>query len=43
MIRFKLEQMAMSFGHYVETGDFEHLGDIARILVWDGTSGEVKL
>lgn len=34
MIRFKLEQMAMSFGHYVETGDFEHLGDVWRIAVW---------
>lgn len=41
MFRFKLSEMGRSAYLYCETGDVSHLGDILRILFWDGKE-EVK-
>lgn len=40
LLAFKLREMKRSFGHYVNTGDFEHLWDMVLIAMWDGRDGE---
>lgn len=42
IIKFKLNEAIHSAYLYCESGDFEHLADIFRILFWNGKGEEVE-
>lgn len=40
MIHFKISEIRRSLHLFAKTGDLEHMGDVWRIAVWQGSSAE---